>query len=154
MERLASQLIELSTRHHFAALLDVGDGLSGWARSLSGNTAEGLNRIERGIANLRAMGWILCLPQYLATKAEALHLADRMSEALAAIEEAEAVVEGSEERSWSAELHRLRGVFLAALGAEETQIEMAFCGAIRIAREQKSVSLKKCAEATLKFFWV
>jgi hypothetical protein len=39
-------------------------------------------------------------------------------------------------------------VFLAALGADETQIEDSFCEAIRIAREQKSVSLKKRAEAT------
>jgi serine/threonine protein kinase len=148
VERLASESIELSARHHFAALLDVGEGFRGWARSLSGNTAEGLNRIDCGIANLRAMGWILCLPQYLAIKAEALHLADRTSEALAAIQEAEAAVESSEERWCSAELQRLRGVFLAALGADETQIEASFCTAIRIAKEQQSVSLEKRAEAT------
>ena len=47
-----------------------------------------------------------------------------------------------------AELHRLRGVFLAAVGAEETQIEDSFHNAIRIAKEQKSVSLEKRAEAT------
>jgi len=39
-------------------------------------------------------------------------------------------------------LHRLRGVFLAALGAEETQIETSFCEAIRIAREQRSFNAK------------
>ena len=58
---------------------------------------------------------------FLALKAEALHLADRTSEALEAIREAEALVERSEERSWSAELHRLRGVFLTTIGADETQ---------------------------------
>jgi hypothetical protein len=47
-----------------------------------------------------------------------------------------------------AELHRLRGVFLAALGADETQIEASFREAIRIAKEQKSASLEKGAEAT------
>jgi hypothetical protein len=52
------------------------------------------------------------------------------------------------ERCWSAELHRLRGVFLAAMGAEETQIEASFGAAIKIAREQKSISLEKRAEAT------
>ena len=81
-------------------------------------------------------------------KAEALHLADRTSEALEAIKEAEALVERSEERHSCAELHRLRGVFLAALGADETQIEASFREAIRIAREQKSISLAKRAEAT------
>ena len=58
------------------------------------------------------------------------------------------MVERSEERWWCAELHRLRGVFLAALGGDETQIEASFCEAIKIAKEQKSVSLEKRAEAT------
>ncbi|MBV9129384.1 MAG: hypothetical protein JO298_03230 [Verrucomicrobia bacterium] len=48
----------------------------------------------------------------------------------------------------SAELHRNRGVFLVAAGADDTQIETAFREAIRIAREQKSVSLEKRAEGT------
>ena len=46
------------------------------------------------------------------------------------------------------ELHRLRGVFLAAMGADEAQMESSFCEAIRIAKEQKSVSLEKRAEST------
>ena len=91
---------------------------------------------------------MLRMPCYLALKAEALHLANRISEALEVIEEAEAVVERFEERGWCAELHRLRGVFLAALGADEPQIEASFCEAIRIAKEQKSVSLQKRAEET------
>jgi hypothetical protein len=62
--------------------------------------------------------------------------------------EAEAVVERFEERWWSAELHRLRGVFLATMGTEETQIEASFQAAISTARQQKSVSLGKRAEAT------
>ena len=90
----------------------------------------------------------LAVPYWLALKAEALHVAERTSEALGAISEAEAIAERSEERDWCAELHRLRGVFLAALGAEETQIEASFREAIRIAKEQKSVSLEERAEAT------
>jgi hypothetical protein len=93
-------------------------------------------------------GAMLDMPFSLALKAESLYLADRTSEALEAINEAEALAERFEERYWSAELHRLRGVFLATVGAEETQIEASFCEAIRIAREQKSVSLEKRAEAT------
>ena len=88
------------------------------------------------------------MPYYLALKAEALHLAARTTEALEAIREAEAMGEGSEDRWWCAELHRLRGVFLTALGADATQIEASFCEAIRIAKEQKSISLAKRAEAT------
>jgi predicted ATPase len=148
VERLASDVIELSTRHQFASWLAGGEVLRGWARSASGDTAEGLTWIEDGIDNWRATGAIQAVPYYLALKAEALYLADRTSEALDAIIEAEAIVDRREERWWFAELLRLRGVLLAAMGAEETQIEASFSAAIRIAKEQKSVSLEKRAEAT------
>ena len=58
------------------------------------------------------------------------------------------LAEEGEERYWSAKLHRLCGVFLTAIGADETQIDSSFCEAIRIANQQKSVSLEKRAEAT------
>jgi hypothetical protein len=91
---------------------------------------------------------MLLMPIFLALKAESLHLADRTSEAIEAMNEAQALAERSEQRYCFAELHRLRGVFLATLDAEETQIEASFCEAIKIAKEQKSVSLEKRAEAT------
>ena len=147
VERFASELIELSTRYNFALWLAGANVLRGWARSVSGDTVEGVSRIEQAIEDYRATG-NRATPIWLALKAEALHLADRTSEALEAISEAEALVEKFEVRYWCAELHRLRGVFLATLGAEETQIEASFCAAIRIAKEQKSISLEKRAEAT------
>jgi hypothetical protein len=96
----------------------------------------------------RASGAVLGLPSQFARKAEALYLAGRTSEALDAINEAEALAERFENRYWSAELYRLRGVFLAAMDAEQTQIEASFGAAIRIAHEQKSVSLEKRAEGS------
>ncbi len=109
VERLASELIELSTRHNFAFWLAGGNVLRGWARSVSGETAEGISWIEQGIEDYRATGSMLAMPYWLALKAEALYLADRTSEALEAIREAEALAERFEERWWCAELHRLRG---------------------------------------------
>jgi predicted ATPase len=148
VERCASDLIELSTRENFAHWLAGGAILRGWARSASGQIEEGISWIENGIRDWRAAGLIIGLPFFLALKAEALHFANHTSEAVEAIREAEALAERSELRYWCAELHRLRGVFLATLGADETQIEASFCEAIRIARAQKSISLEKRAEAT------
>ena len=148
VDRLASDVIELSTRHQFASWLAAGKVFRGWAHCASGDTAAGLSWIEDGIVDWRATGSKLSVPYWLALNAEALHLADLTSEALEAIREAQALAERSEERWWCAELHRLRGVFLTALGADEAQIEVSFCEAIRIAKEQKSVSLEKRAEAT------
>jgi hypothetical protein len=76
-----------------------------------------------------------------------LCLANRIPEALDAIKEADALIEKYEEYDMRSALYWLRGVFLAALGAEETQIEASFSEAIRIAKEQKSVANEKRAEA-------
>ena len=102
VERLASDLIELSNRQNFAPFLRRAAVLRGW----------------------------LDMPFLVALKAEALHLADRTSDALEAITEVEALIESFENRYWCAELHRLRGVFLTALGADQSQIEAALCEAI------------------------
>jgi hypothetical protein len=93
-------------------------------------------------------GQTLGLPCFLGMKAEALYFANRISEAVEAIEEAKAAAQRSGVRLYSAELHRLRGVFLAAIGADQKEIEPSFREAIRIAKEQKSISLEKRGEAT------
>jgi len=146
--RFASDLIELSTRQNFPYWLVLGSIFRGWARSAFGNTEEGISWIDDGIRDRRASGSILGIPFLLALKAEALYLADRTSQALDAINEAETLVERFEDRHWCAELHRLRAVFLTAIGADEAQIEASFQAAISTAREQKSVSLENRAEAT------
>ena len=120
MARLASDLIELSTRQNFAFWLPAGEILRGWARSACGHTAEGISWIEGGIRDYRATGAMLRMSYFLALNAESFHFADRVSEALEAIAEAKAWVERSEERWWGAERHRLRGILLVAIGANET----------------------------------
>ncbi|MGA7905125.1 MAG: hypothetical protein WCA06_21040 [Terrimicrobiaceae bacterium] len=148
VECLASDVIELSTRHNFAVYSSTGAVCQAWARSVSGGAVDAIPWIEDGIEAYRATGSMLEVPLLLAQKAEALHLADRTSEALEAIGEAEALVERFEARCLFAELHRLRGVFLAALGADEPRIAASLCAAIRTAKEQRSVSLEKRAQAT------
>jgi predicted ATPase len=147
-ERLSSEVIELSTRYHFAFWLTIGSILRGWARSASGATAEGIASIEHGIQDYRVSGQVLGMPYFLGLKAEALYLAGRVPEALETIREAETFAERSGARGWCAELYRLRGVFLAATDADETQIEAAFREAIATAQQQKSVSLLKRAETS------
>src|SRR5258708_34237924 len=80
VDRLASELIELSTHHHFGHWLPVGAIYRGWARSASGNMAEGTAWLEQGIRDSCATGSVLGLPYFLGLKAEALYLANRNSE--------------------------------------------------------------------------
>jgi serine/threonine protein kinase/predicted ATPase len=148
VEVLASETIELSMRHDFAHWPALATVLRGWARSASGDIAQGIAWIEDGIRHYHMVGSIAMTPCWLSVRAEALHRADRSSEAAEAITEAQALAHRSGERWWCAELYRILAVLLTATGAEEAQIETAFCAAIRTAKEQKSISLMKRAERT------
>ena len=148
VEHCASELIELSTRQNFILWLAGGKIFRGWARSASGHMAEGISWINEGIRDFRATGAIGSMPGYLLLKAEALHLAARTAEALEAIAEAHALMETYEERWPAAELHRLRAVLLAATGGDGDEVEASFRAAISTAKQQKSLSLEKRAEAT------
>jgi adenylate cyclase len=147
VENRAADLTQLATRHNFAYWLAAGAILRGWARSASGDPG-GISRLEEGIKAYLATGSRLGLPFFLALKAEALHQANRTSEALRMISEAKEVAERFEERWWSAELHRLSGVFLATIRADDAQIEASFSAAVKTAKKQKSLSLTRRAEAS------
>jgi adenylate cyclase len=67
-ERLASELIELSTRQYFPYWLAIGTVLRGWARSVSGDPAEGLLWIEDGMEQLRTAGSIVNQPYHSVIK--------------------------------------------------------------------------------------
>jgi predicted ATPase len=146
VQKIASEMLELSTRHNFAFFRSGAAILRGWAQSASGDTARGVLSVERGIDAWRANGAIIDLSFWLALKAESLHLAGLNLQALEALKEAEELTKRSEERYWCAELHRLRAVFLSAIGSDQTQIEASFHTAIKTAQEQKSVSLGRRAK--------
>jgi hypothetical protein len=145
---LASDLIELSTRHSFSHWLATGGVLSGWARASSGDTAEGISWIEDGIQDIRATGAIRGVPGCLLLKAEALHLADRNPKLLRQSKRRSRWVKVSDALSRLRNCTVSRGVFLAKVGGDEAEIEEMFCEAIRTAKEQKSTCLTKRVEAT------
>ena len=59
VERWTSDLIELCTRQNFPHCLALGTVYRGWARSVSGDIAEGISLIEEGIEKYRAAGSII-----------------------------------------------------------------------------------------------
>ena len=147
-ERVSSELVELSTRQHFPHFRAWGTALLGWTRSVAGPVTQGISWMDDGIEELRTSGALLAIPSLLAAKAEALYIANRTAEALDTIKQAETLVEKTEARWWSAEFYRLRAIFLTAMDADEAEIERAFQAAITTAKQQKSTSLMKRAEAT------
>ena len=95
VERLASDLIELSTRHNFALLAGYRSRFSAVGRAALQVTQLKVSRGSRNGIERLSGNRLGCWPchYFLALKAEALHLADRTSEALEAIREAEALAE-------------------------------------------------------------
>jgi hypothetical protein len=119
-EELEKEISCFSQIDEIEKVLSVGAIWRGWARSACGNIAEGIPWIERGIKDYHQVIRVtLDVPGLLALKAEALYLADRTSEALEAINEAKAMAERFEQRVSFAELHWLRGVFLANIEEEK-----------------------------------
>jgi hypothetical protein len=70
VDRLASDLIQLSMRYSFVHWLAAASSYHGWVRCVSGNTAEGLPWIQRGVDDYRAIGAVLGMPSILVRKAE------------------------------------------------------------------------------------
>jgi hypothetical protein len=87
------------------------------------------------------------LPYLLALKAESLHRANRTPEALNMIREAIARPVAYSIRWWLAELLRLPGVFLVAIGADESGIGLIVLHSHRNGKTD-SVSLLKRTEMT------
>jgi hypothetical protein len=101
-ERLASDLIELSTPQNFALWLARGTVLRGWACSASGDTVD--QERNKGLAGKRCdVGFAILF----GVKGGSFVLADRTSEALQTIKEAESLAATSGEHWGDAELHRL-----------------------------------------------
>jgi len=74
VERFASDLIELSTRHNFSYWMATGTIFRGWARSVSGDTAQGISWIEEGIEDFRETGVTPSVPYWLALKGRSFAL--------------------------------------------------------------------------------
>src|SRR6516162_4404696 len=73
-ERVASDLVELSTIQSFAHWLALGTVLHGWAYCALGHITEAMAQIEHGLEDYRRTGSIIDLPYLLSLKAEALPL--------------------------------------------------------------------------------
>lgn len=98
--------------------------------------------LRAAIEQFKETGARLRLPYYLALVADIALAAGRLDEGMAAIEEALERSRATEERWWDAELHRVRGNVLLALGADLDDAHAAFVRARSIARTQQARSLE------------
>src|SRR5262249_39803246 len=141
--------------------------LQGWALAEQGQGEEGIAQIRHGLAASQATGTELQRSHWLALLAEAYGKAGQAEAGLAALTEALAAVDKTEERFYEAELYRLKGtltlqskvpgpkpVLSLVEGSQiEKEAEEYLWKAIEVARKQQAKSLELRAAMSLARLW-
>jgi len=118
-------------------------------------TEAAIKRAKQAIESLRAKGVMLSTTRLLARLGEVFGLAGRCAEGLATIAEALALVEGTGERFYEAEIWRIKGELLLKAAASNSQAEAESCyhRAIEIARQQSAKSWELRTAISLARLW-
>jgi predicted ATPase len=137
--RVADELFTLSNEQGFQNWFAVSFLYRAWARAKEGELEQGIGELRHGIQLFRSIGARLILVGVHAMLGEALLLAGRREEALAALAEGLAEAEERGEHLCEPELHRLRGEALRA--SDPAAAEAAFRQALALAGQQQARSL-------------
>ena len=128
-------LTSLAAEHGLPFYRALAEILAGCASVQSGNGARGVEAIKRGIDAWQSLGSALGVPWFLGKIVEGLRSIGRYNEALDVVSDALRQTEGSGERQFAAELHRIAGLALMTRG-KPAEAEISFRHAIAIARSQ------------------
>jgi len=154
LRNATGSMIALSTEHGFAQWQAFGRILDTWIQSEQGCGDVAIPRLQREIADYRAMGtalWVPCFLSLLASTCLRLGAAD---EGLAAVADALRTADVTGARLWDAEFLRLKGELLFARDAAAgPDAEIAFRQAIDLARQQGAKSWELRAAISLSRLW-
>jgi predicted ATPase len=159
LQQASEAAIAICTERGFGSILAQATIHRGHALAQQRQIEEGIGLMRRGLAAQLITGAGLFRPNFLCYLAEACRTAGRFDEGLAAVAEAIAIVEKTDERHYEAELHRLKGeLVLRRSGAEtelgvEREAEKCFRKAIEIAHRQEAKSLELKAVMSLSRLW-
>jgi predicted ATPase len=146
--------VALASEHGFPQWARLGRILQGWADAQRGEATTGIALIRDGLTASEATGTPLSAPFDLALLTEALALAGKIEEGLAALDEALAKAAVSGVRGWDAEIHRLRGELTGRLpNPDPAKTEDSFHTALAIAREQGTRGYELRAATSLARLW-
>jgi class 3 adenylate cyclase/predicted ATPase len=147
--------VAVASEHGFAQWAARGQILQGWADAQKGEATTGIARIRDGLAATEATGTRVSTPFYLTLLVEALALAGKIEEGLAALDDASVTAAVSGETGWNAEIHRLRGELTGRLPyPDPAKAEDSFRTALAIAREQGTRGYELRAATSLGRLWL
>jgi predicted ATPase len=146
----AEGVIAVCAEHGLTDWLAWATTQLGCAMGEQGRSEEGIAQIRKGLAASRATGAELLRPHHLCLLADACKNTDRLDDGLSALAEALAAAEEHGNRSYEAEIHRLKGELLLRQSDSNTaQAQSCFERAIAIARKQSAKSLELRATTSL-----
>jgi predicted ATPase len=137
LDQCVDELVAVAADQGFLQWLAFGTIYRGWVKAKNGDVVEGISLLRSGLAAYRANGSELWMPHHTAVLARAYDIAERIEEALAALDEALQIVEKIGERWLDAELYRHKGQLLLRQGHIEAAEEL-YCKALSIAQEQEA----------------
>jgi predicted ATPase len=150
----SSDCVTLASEHGFPVWAAWGRILRGWADTQRGEATTGIAQIRDGMAAAEGAGTRLSTPFFLDLLAEALALAGKIEEGLAALDDALAKAAASGETGWNAEIHRLCGELTRRLPhPDPVKAEDSFRAALAIAREQGTRGYELRAATSLARLW-
>ncbi len=150
----AEAVIALCEEHGFPQKWGWGTIMRGWALAAEGRPQEGVGDMRQGLASVRATGALTHVPYFLALLAEGYALAGQTEEGLAMLAEALDLIERTAERTWEAEIHRLKGeLLLMRSPGARPEAERGLERALATARRQGAKSLELRAAGSLAGLW-
>ena len=152
LEANAEELMRIARERNLVGWFATGTRYRGVALVQQGNIKDGVKQAREGIdAMKRENIWIYSSGTF-ASMSEMQIKAGNLNEAIAALDEAFAFVEKTDERYWESELYRLKGEILSRQ-REDGSAENNFKKAIEIARKQCAKSLELRAVMSLCRLW-
>jgi predicted ATPase len=144
----AEELQAHCAEHGFPYFAAISGVYRGSALSALGSVDEGLTLLTEGLDAYRATGALVSVPHFLQLLADCYRRAGQPKEGLKYLDEAARQIEATEE----AEMHRLRGELLIAVG-DPVAAEASFRQAIAIARKQNAKLWELRAATSLTRLW-
>jgi predicted ATPase len=141
----------------FPFLFDTAQFVRGWALAQEGEGEEGIEQMQQAIAVYRSRNGELSMPRRLAFLAEAYGRLGQVEAGLQLLAEADALIDKYGERSYWAEVHRLKGELLQQMRDgrphSEESPEVCFLKALDIARAQQAKIFELRAAMSLSRLW-
>ena len=128
--------------------------LQGWVMAMRGETAAGIDLLQKGIADYQTEGYDVFVPYMLALLTEVYGNMGDLTAGLETLAQALTLTHTHSERWWEAELYRLRAVLLLKQSLPDiVQAEESLQHALAVAQQQHAKSLELRVSISLSRLW-